>query len=152
MKPQVIGKAIHKSIENQTYSDTLNILMDFAVYVEKYKLFGITDIFDIKKGLLIERKRRIARIYDGYVFQVYAHYFGLCELGYKVNEIRLYDFSANKKYPIALPQDDLKLFKKFENLIRRINNYNMNDSKFQVKIEKCTNCIYSNLCDKAALC
>lgn len=146
-KSQIAGIATHRSIENQTYSKRSDILVDYNIYVEKYKLYGKIDIFNVKTGILTERKRKIKNIYDGYVLQVYAHYFGLMELGYNVKIIQLYDYTANKNYSISLPEDNPKMFHKFEQLIEDINNFEMVNQEFETNSEKCKNCIYSNLCD-----
>ena len=52
---------------------------------------------------LIERKKKITTIYDGYVFQLYAQYYCLIEMGYLVEKIQFYSFDSNKTYPIKLP-------------------------------------------------
>lgn len=151
-KPQLAGKAAHESIDSKTYSKSLDVLMDYELYCEKYKLHGKLDVFDCKTGILTERKKNIKQIYDGYVFQVYAHYFGLIELGFEVKKIRIHDLTANKNYPIPLPQENPEMFAKFEQLIENINTYDLEFSEIIINPEKCKNCIYSNLCDKAELC
>ena len=151
-KPQLAGKAAHESIDKRFYSKRLDVLMSYELYCEKYKLHGKLDVFDCKTGVLTERKRSIKQIYDGYVFQVYGHYFGLLELGYNVKKIRIHDLTANKNYPVALPEDNPKMLEKFERLINEINSFSMDSPDFYVNKNKCINCIYSNLCDKAKLC
>lgn len=151
-KPQIAGKAAHRSIDEKTYTKRLDVLMDYELYCEKYRIHGKLDVFDCKTSVLTERKRSIKQIYDGYIFQVYAHYFGLIELGYKVKKIVIHDLTANKNYPVLLPGEDIEMFEKFEQLITAINNYNLNDHGFKANKNKCVNCIYSNLCDKAELC
>jgi CRISPR-associated exonuclease Cas4 len=86
-KPQVAGKAAHASIDEQTYSTSKNVLQGTEIYCERYKLCGKIDLFDADSGKLSERKREIKTIYDGYVFQVYAQYHALTEMGYKVKSI-----------------------------------------------------------------
>lgn len=83
---QLDGKAVHETIDNQHYSTHKNILQGIDVYSDEYKLCGKIDIFDTKKGLLTERKKHIEKIYDGYLFQLYAQCLCLREMGYKVNE------------------------------------------------------------------
>jgi CRISPR-associated protein Cas4 len=148
-KPQIIGKEAHDAIDHNRYSTRTDILMGMEVYTSKYKIAGKIDVFDCKIGRLTERKREIKKIYDGYVFQVYAQYFGLEEMGYKVNEIIIHDMIHNKNYPIPLPSKDSEMLKKFEELINEINAYNLDDNDFVPNPEKCKNCIYSNLCDKS---
>ena len=66
------------------------MLQGVSVYCEKYNLVGKIDVFDEKTGILTERKKKIKTVYDGYIYQIYAQYFSLIEMGYKVNELRLY--------------------------------------------------------------
>lgn len=146
-KPQIAGKAAHASIDEKGYSTRKNILQGLEVYSERYGICGKIDLFDTDSGKLIERKRQIKTIYDGYVFQVYAQYYALCEMGYAVNSLALYDISHNKTYPVPLPQEDLEMQQKFENLIEQINSFDINASGFTQVEAKCRNCIYSNLCD-----
>ncbi|MBM3436240.1 MAG: type V CRISPR-associated protein Cas4, partial [Bacteroidetes bacterium] len=116
-KPQIAGRAAHTSIDEKAYSTRKNILQGVEIYSERYKICGKVDLFDIDSGKLSERKREIKVIYDGYIFQLYAQYHALCEMGYKVTSIALYDMSHNKTYPIPLPHDDPEMQQKFENLI-----------------------------------
>lgn len=146
-KPQLAGKAAHTSIDHNNYSTRKNILQGIEIYSEKYKLCGKIDIFDTHTGRLTERKRSIKTIYDGYIFQVYAHYHALTEMGYKVKSIVLHDMTHNQNYPIPLPPDNPIMQQKFEQLIQDINHFDMNLSEFVANITKCQNCIYSNLCD-----
>jgi len=146
-KPQLAGKAAHETIDEQTYSTRKAVLQGIEIYCEQYKLCGKIDLFDIDTGKLSERKREIKVIYDGYVFQVYAHYYALTEMGYKVNSIVIHDLVHNKNYPITLPCDNPEMQQKFEKLVDDINRFDMNTTEFTPHREKCLNCIYSNLCD-----
>jgi CRISPR-associated exonuclease Cas4 len=146
-KPQVAGKAVHESIDKGTYSTSQNVLTGMDLYSDKYGLQGKIDIFFIDTGLLLERKNQIVKIYDGYVFQVYAHYFALEELGYSVKEIKIHDRTHNKSYPIPLPSEDTEMFEKFEKTVNALKSYDLNDTSFEPNPEKCKNCIYSHLCD-----
>lgn len=146
-KVQVEGRLAHETIEEGTYSTRKDVLMGIEIFCEKYNLMGKIDVYDIKTKKLIERKNKIVKIYDGYVFQVYAHYFGLKELGYEVEKIIIHDRTHNKNYPIPLPEQDKIMFEKFEKLIEHINVFDLNDPNFKANIEKCKRCIYSHLCD-----
>ncbi len=146
-KAQTVGKLAHESIDEGTYSTKKNVLMGTDIFCEKYNLSGKIDVFDIDQKKLTERKYKIQKIYDGYVFQVYAQYFSLIELGYEVEKIIIHDRSANKNYPIALPSEDKEMFTKFEKLIEEINQFDLSDPNFKPNIEKCKKCIYSHLCD-----
>lgn len=148
---QTEGKAAHQKIDNKEYSTSKNVLQNFEVYSREYYLFGKIDTFDIDKGILTERKNNIKTIYDGYVFQLYAQYYGLTEMGYQVNEIALYDFSKNKKYPIDLPINNKIMQQKFENILEEIQKFSLLRKGFIANKHKCEKCIYNLLCD-ATLC
>lgn len=148
---QTKGKAAHQKIDNKEYSTKKNVLQNFEVYSVLYQLFGKIDVFDIDKGLLTERKNNITTIYDGYIFQLYAQYFGLTEMGYSVQKMGLYDFSKNKMYPILLPQQDVLMKQKFEDTLTEINQFSLLKKGFVANKFKCEKCIYNLLCD-ASLC
>ena len=142
---QFEGKASHSSIDSKTYSDKKDILQGINVYCEKYELCGKIDIFDKSLKLLTERKKNIKKIYDGYIFQLYAQYFCLIEMGYDVQNIRLYSMDDNKRYEIKLPHEDIEMSTKFENLLHEIKNFDF-EKYLPDNILKCKNCIYSNSC------
>lgn len=145
---QTSGKAAHESIEAKTYSTKNEILQGIEFYSEKYKIVGKIDLFDVKKGVLSERKKEIKIVYDGYIFQLYAQYFGLVEMGYDVIQMVLYDLTHNKTYPILVPSEDPIFFAKFEKLVSDLQNFDL-EKEFFPNVNKCKNCIYSNLCDKS---
>ena len=146
-KPQIAGKQAHTTIDENTYSTSKSVLQGIDIYSEKYNLCGKIDLFDTETGIIIERKREIKTIYDGYVFQVYAHCHALREMGYKVNRIQLHDLVHNKRYNIPLPEVDVEMQAKFELLIKHLNEFDLNDPSFTPLESKCSNCIYSTLCD-----
>jgi len=146
--PQIRGKAAHETIDRATYSSRKNILQGIDVYCQQYGICGKIDIFDVNTGLLTERKKHISNIYDGYIFQLYAQYFGLVEMGYKVNQLRFYSSDDNKVYPIELPQKNREMKTRFERTVEQIKNYNLNDH-IQANPLKCKNCIYKPMCDQS---
>lgn len=148
---QIQGTNAHKTIDNKTYSTKKNILQGINVYSEKYGLQGKIDIFDVEKGILTERKNKITKIYDGYIFQIYAQYFGLTEMRYKVKTLKLYSLSDNKNFNVKKPSEDKEMFAKFEELIKSIQEFDM--EKFvQTNEKKCMNCIYEPSCDRSLVC
>lgn len=148
-KLQIAGTEAHSTIDSNTYSTKTTVLQGTEVYCEKYNIVGKIDVFDIITGRLTERKKSISIIYDGYIFQVYAQFFALTEMGYRINEIFIYDISHNKNYPVLLPSENEEMFQKFESLIFDLQNYQLNDTSFIPTQEKCNHCIYSPLCDKS---
>ena len=149
-KEQIMGTHVHSKIDNKEYSSSSHILQGMMCYCEKYNLIGKIDLYDIDKGLLTERKRKIKVVYDGYVFQLYAQYFSLVEMGYDVNQIRLYSYDDNKIYRQLLPSDNPVMLGKFEQIITDINNFAF-DQFEQTNAEKCMNCIYEPVCDRSKL-
>lgn len=148
---QIDGTNAHKAIDSKKYSTKKNVLQSINVYSEKYGFQGKIDVFDVDKGLLTERKNKIITIYDGYVFQIYAQYFGLTEMGYDVKKLRFHSLSDNKNYDVKLPKDDNEMLEKFENLIKEIRLFNM-ENFVQTNIKKCQKCIYEPSCDRSLLC
>ncbi len=142
---QLAGSHSHKSIDEGTYSDKSTILQSISVFSEKYGLIGKIDIYDITKNILIERKRKIATIYDGYVFQLYAQYFALLEMGYNPQQLHLYSCVDNKTHLIKLPCDDTLMFQKFEQLLCDIQQFEFLTFK-SCNVNKCNHCIYETLC------
>ena len=147
---QLNGTAAHEKSDTATYSTKKSMLQGIAVYSEKYNIVGKIDTFDSEKGILTERKKKIKTIYDGYVFQLYAQYFALSDMGYLIKEIRLYSMDDNKVYKVSKPEDDAKMLQKFENLLSEMNSFTFNNFK-QNNETKCNNCIYEPLCSFSAL-
>ena len=149
-KDQILGTAIHESVDNATYSSSTKILQGISCYCEKYNLVGKIDLFDIESGVLTERKRTIKTVFDGYIFQLYAQYFSLIEMGYKVRKIRLYSYCDNKVFPQKLPEDNTVMLNKFEKTIESMRNFNFDSFKQDNKL-KCKSCLYEPACDRSLL-
>lgn len=147
-KKQLDGKAAHKTVDAHCASTNKNIITGLDVLSEKYGLVGKIDYYDLKSKTLIERKKKIKTIYDGYVFQLYGQYFAMTEMGYEVDELELYSMDDNKKYAVSLPKDDHEMLFKFEKIIDGINEFDI--EKFsQTNRDKCLNCIYEPACDRS---
>lgn len=144
-KYQLNGTAAHSAIDEGRYSTSTHQLQAIDIYCEKYNLYGKIDLFNTKTGVLTERKKHITNIYDGYIFQIYAQYFRLSDMGYSVKALQLYSLDDNKVYPIKLPNDDIEMFSKFEKVIFDINNFKFDNFK-QTNPKKCEKCIYEPLC------
>lgn len=148
---QINGTHAHNSIDNHTYSSKNEILQGIDVFTEKYGILGKIDIFDIKKCILTERKNNINEVYDGFIFQLYAQYFALKEMGYKVKTLRLHSMQDNKNYNIELPEENLEMFEKFEKLIKDMREFDIENFE-QLNIKKCEKCIYEPSCDRSLIC
>lgn len=144
-KSQLDGTAVHQSVDKSRYSSRKNMLQAIEVLSEKYDLVGKIDMYDDDKKILIERKKKITTIYDGYIFQVYAQYFALKEMGYNPERIQLYSYDDNKKYEINLPENDKIMFAKFERVIFDIKHFDIY-SYVATNVSKCERCIYEELC------
>lgn len=142
---QINGTHSHVNSDAAAYSTKKSMLQGISVYSQKYNLCGKIDTFDTDTGILTERKKNIKVIYDGYVFQIYAQYFSLKEMGYNVRELRLYSMDTNKVYKIDTPENNPTMFIRFNRLIDDINAFSFDYFK-QNNEEKCNNCIYEPLC------
>lgn len=141
---QVAGKIKHETIDQKTYSTSKDILCALEVYSEKYNLVGKIDIFDKKKGLLVERKNKVVKIYDGYRYQLYAQMFCLQEMGYEVKAIKVHSLSDNKRFTISMPGS--AEIAEFEQLVQTMNTFDVSQAPILDNKEKCSNCIYKPLC------
>lgn len=145
---QINGTGAHMRVDAGKYSTKSGVLSGLDVYCEKYGLIGKIDIYDSDKKLLRERKRMIKAVYDGYVFQIYAQYFAMIEMGYQVKHLELYSMLDNKTYPVALPERNREMLQKFEDTINEIRHFSI--EKFvQRNHLKCERCIYEPACDRA---
>ena len=106
---QINGTAAHKTVDSSTYSTRKNILQGISVYSEELRLIGKIDVFYQDTGILVERKKRIKTIYDGYVFQIYAQCYCLREMNYTVSSLKLYSMDDNKSFAIPLPENDREM-------------------------------------------
>ena len=144
---QINGTKAHETIDNKKYSGSANCLQSLDVYCEKYNLIGKIDLFDKNTNTLIERKKKVRTIYDGYVFQVYAQYFAMTEMGYTVKKIIIHSIDDNRNHLIDLPENNKAMLNKFENVIFDINNFDFS-SFIQTNSNKCHRCIYEPYCDR----
>lgn len=147
-KPQLEGKAAHKAIDTQAYSTSANILQAVDVYCEKYNLIGKIDIFDKATGTLTERKKKVSIVYDGYLWQLYAQYFALEEMGYIVKKLKIHSIDDNKNYNIPLPTENKGKLSQFEKLLEAFTAFDFESYQPKDK-NKCQNCIYEPYCDRS---
>lgn len=144
---QLNGTKAHEATDNKNYTGSGKILQSLEVYCEKYNLLGKIDMYDVKSKTLIERKKKVKQIYDGYIFQLYGQYFAMTEMGYDVEKLLIRSLDDNKNYLIELPCINKEMFVKFEKVIYEINTFDM-ASFVQTNAEKCRHCIYAHYCDR----
>ena len=145
---QINGTAAHQTIDTSTYSTSKHVLTGIDAYSERYGITCKIDIYDIETGVLTERKKRIQTIYDGYVFQLYAQYYSMCEIGYKVKKLRLHSMDDNRNYDVLLPEDNPEVLERFQRIIEEIILFDISSFK-QINIAKCKRCIYEPACDRS---
>ncbi len=144
-KPQIVGTINHENIDHQKYSSAKRYIQGLEIFSEKYRLCGKIDIYDSQEKMLIERKTKIKKIYDGYKYQLWAQYFCMMEMGFEVEKLKIHSLEDNKNYFLDLP--DKKEILEFEDLISQIRKFNIKNKNFVQNPEKCKNCIYAGLCD-----
>lgn len=142
--PQTKGKTAHKNIDEQISHDK-NELQALSVYSENLGIMGKIDIYRVRERILIERKYQLLKIYRGQLYQIWAQYFCMREMGYPVEKLAFYEMSTNKMIPLDLPGETE--FSELKNFIKRFKNYD--PAIFAPENpNKCLHCIYCNLCDK----
>ncbi len=147
---QINGSAAHKTIDEGHYSTRKNVLQGIDVFCEEYGLVGKIDLYYADRKLLVERKKNIKRIYDGYIFQIYAQYFAMIEMGYKVEMLQIRSLDNNKNYVIKRPEEDVVMLNKFKNTIDSMHSFDMT-TFIQSNQEKCRHCIYEPACDRGGV-
>lgn len=147
---QIDGTKVHETVDKGKYSTKKNVLTALDVYSEKYGFVGKIDIFDATQKLLIERKKHVSQVYDGYVFQLYAQYYAMTEMGYEIKKIKIHSIDDNRNYDIELPNNNVSMKLRFEELINAIRTFSMNDY-IQTNAKKCNKCIYTDACDRALI-
>ncbi|MBQ9253898.1 MAG: type V CRISPR-associated protein Cas4 [Bacteroidales bacterium] len=145
---QTRGKLAHSSIDNKTYSTNTNELLSIPIYSHELEIKGKIDQYKINEKKLIERKYKLTQIYQGQIYQLWAQYFCMMEMGYFVKELMFYEMSKNKMYPINIPTDNDK--QQLKDFIFQFKNYNPTTS-LNINTAKCMHCIYSPLCDKTSV-
>jgi len=144
-KPQVQGKAAHVTIDKKTYGSRKNEVIGLSVFSEELGLIGKIDLYRAKEKRLTERKYLLNTIYQGQVFQLWAQYFCMKEMGYEISSLEFYSLSTNTRFPVPIPINEDK-----SDLLGFIEQFKAFDptQSFHLNANKCRHCIYSNLCDK----
>ena len=145
--PQTRGRIAHETIDTKKASNRADDLQALPIISERYGLIGKIDIYKGKEKKLIERKYELKNIYLGQIYQLWAQYLCMMEMGYEVDSIAFYEISTNKMIPIDIPSElQVQQFEEF------IHSYQTYDPELPIAINnnKCKHCIYCSICDKAS--
>jgi len=145
--PQTRGRNAHETIDTKKASNRSGDLQSLPVQSEKYRLMGKIDLYRGKEKKLIERKYQLKNIFQGQIYQLWAQYLCMVEMGYEVESLAFYEISTNKMIPVDLPTTaQLEQFKSF---LMGYQTYNP-EQLIPINSNKCKHCIYCSLCDKAS--
>ena len=100
--PQTRGRIAHETVDNKKASNRADDLQSLPVLSEEYGLMGKIDIYKGKEHKLIERKYQLRNIYQGQIYQLWAQYLCMKEMGYDVEAIAFYEISTNKMIPVEV--------------------------------------------------
>jgi len=143
--PQTQGKAVHEAIDNKTYSSRKDEFAGLSVFCDELGVIGKIDLYKGKEKLLIERKYQLRQIYQGQIYQLWAQYFCMIEMGYEIEKLAFYAISTNQTFPVEIPNTVQK--NELKNFILDFKKFDPSQN-IQVNKNKCIHCIYCNLCDK----
>jgi CRISPR-associated protein Cas4 len=143
--PQTRGKAAHETIDKKTYSSLKDEFSGLSVYCSELGIAGKIDIYKRNEKLLVERKYQLNTIYLGQIYQLWGQYFCMVEMGFEIERLAFYAISTNKTFPVEIPNNDNK--KELVNFIDEFKKFNP-ETNITINQNKCTHCIYCNLCDK----
>lgn len=144
--PQVKGRAVHASVDAKQTSGKSSIIESLNVVSHKYGLMGKIDVLDCSTGRLTERKNNLKHIFQGQIYQLWAQYLCLEEMGYTVKSLFFYEVSTKRHIGIQFP--DTCGLTLFENLLQEYREFDPREFGFQNQ-NKCLHCIYCGLCDKS---
>ncbi|SJZ63676.1 CRISPR-associated protein Cas4, subtype PREFRAN [Porphyromonas crevioricanis] len=143
--PQLRGTLAHGATDDRSSSTRKDVILALPICSERFHLIGKIDVYRQREKKLIERKYQLKQIFQGQIYQLWAQFFCMKEMGYEVESIAFYEMSTNKMRPIPLPSSDEEL--EFEAFIARFLNYDPSEPII-TNPNKCKHCIYCNLCDK----
>ncbi len=143
--PQTQGTASHEAIDQKKYSSRKADISGIGVYSNDLGICGKIDLYKGNEKLLIERKHKLLKIYQGQIYQLWAQYFCMVEMGYEVENLAFYAISTNSTFPVEIPEEEQR--NELKQFIHRFKTYDP-AQEIQINPNKCTHCIYCNLCDK----
>lgn len=144
--PQTKGTLVHGGVDQKSGSTRSTDIFALSVYNENLGIYGKIDVYKKDKQWLIERKYNLKNIFRGQIYQLWAQYFCMSEMGYEVKRLAFYEISTNKMSDIPLPTEQDR--QELSEFIARFRNYRPLEDEISLNPQKCTHCIYCNLCDK----
>ena len=144
--PQLAGTNAHIATDDQKSSTRKNDLIAMPICSDELGIMGVIDIYKGEQRLLIERKNNLKQIFKGQIYQLWAQYLCMVEMGFMVDKIAFYEISTNKMIYQPIPTDDNK--QELKSFITKFRNYAPDSTVFTINTNKCKHCIYCNLCDK----
>jgi len=142
--PQVNGKAAHKEIDSRTFSKSENDVQSLKVFSCELGLMGVIDLYRKDEKHLVELKTKVGdNLFLGQKAQLWAQYYCLSEMGYRVERISVYEKSTGIFHDVKIPDNDDKQV--LTDLIRKFREFDFSQ-KIEINTKKCTHCIYCNLC------
>jgi len=142
--PQIIGKNAHKTVDEKKATQAY-LIESLPIISHEMGLTGKIDVYNKNNATLIERKYNLKQIFQGQIYQLWAQFFCMTEMGYTINHLRFYEISTHKTTEIPIPTTADKA--KFTLFLSNFRNYNPRKT-FEPNPNKCLRCIYCNLCDK----
>lgn len=143
--PQTKGRIVHETIDTKKASNRADDLLSLPIMSEEFGVMGKIDIYKGKERRLIERKYQLRNIYQGQIYQLWAQYLCMKEMGYIIESLAFYEISTNKMIPIDLPSDNQ--IEEFKGFLDTYRNYDPSQP-LRVNENKCKHCVYCSLCDK----
>ena len=143
--PQVRGRLAHAATDNNTYSSRSSDITSLSVCSDELGIMGKIDLYRKDKKILIERKYLLKQIYRGQMYQLWAEYFCMVEMGYEIEKLAFYETSTNRMISVDIPGYREK--SELLNFICRFRNYSP-ELPITLNHNKCIHCVYCNMCDK----
>lgn len=147
-KPQTRGRNVHERVDEKKTSTSGKIIESLPVLCHELGVYGKIDVYNQANKILIERKYELKKIFRGQYYQLWAQYFCMIEMGYKVESIAFYEISTRKTINVPLPGEKEKT--ELTQFIKAYRDYNP-EAPISINPNKCIHCIYCNLCDKTDL-
>lgn len=143
--PQTRGKNAHSKVDSKSTSTSADIIESLPVISHELGVYGKIDIYKKISHSLIERKYQLKNIYQGQIYQLWAQYFCMIEMGYAIKNLSFFEISTHRTIRMEIPNDkDKSLLMGFLDSYR---NYNPT-GEMVTNHNKCSHCVYCNLCDK----